>query len=953
MWKSNLALFRHVTTLNEAAIIEAKKNDQEANFQLVDSKKEVPTLQVTQNDRVLFIHSKYNPTQEAARIMKNVAAEIEARDHIIFYGVGLGYHIEEVVRQYPDKVCTIIEPNIEVFLRFLESRSLTNFPTNQVAAIYVPTKDMSLQQFITGLMTDLRGNAAVVLLPAYERLFKDEVKHFFELYQEALKTTRSTVAAQRAFSKRWVINSLKNLPQTTRTRNIVEMKEYFKGKPIIIAAAGPSLFEDIDQLKYIKEHGLAYIFAVGSANKAFMAHDITPDAVLTYDPQPHNVNVFQELMASGRTDIPMIYGTSVGFETTEAYPGPLFHFVNSADTVTNYYLGKKEDSFDVHDSTTITLVAIQVAELLEAATIILAGQNLAFKENRYYAEGIKHWTWTGEVRAEHEGKEVVLTEDVYGNSIETNESLNNMRRDIELYIEQSPHLKIINTTKKGAAIKGAPFNTLEAVTEGILTEKVVDKEWNEQDEVLISETTRKQVRKMEGAIGQMYDLFYQLEPLLEKVQTLKESQNVKQISRTFTSFDRAFNRFIQNDMYRCFIAPILKIELEQLKKHVALTNQEEDLAKRIDMIVITYVQFLQYVQEVFNEMIVHIQESVHPQLGKDDKMEIYAHHDGVFHYEGDWEREVVAFSDLSRGETVRKLSETISTKSSEKGARISFRFEGTMLQLFAQTGPEYSSNISVTIDGKERRVRTNEQRLQQGLTAKLGQQVLEVRALPNKVHEVTIELLDDAAFHFQGIAINEHGRVYHVDEVTKVEALEVGKRIRCHYCATVNTVGEFSGIGKASGNFISVSAEPNPDGDFYFIMVDDIDGEKKLIADRNVQNYISWNTLYDYDLTNLKGKKVIIDEIEMKLRLLTGGANEGCIDNEWDEYLNKVGHLKENVYMWNGIDDIASWVAETYEKNTRIAPRRTLLEGLEYRINELSYKNESKANNGFRPCLIG
>src|SRR5690606_5650412 len=113
-----------------------------------------------------------------------------------------------------------------------------------------------------------------------------------------------------------------------------------------------------------------------------------------------------------------------------AYPGPLFHFVNSADTVTNFYLGKEQDEFDVQDATTISLVALQIASLLGANPIILAGQNLAFKNERYYAEGIKHGNWKGEVRKDREGHSIVTTKDVYGNEIETNESLANMRKDI-------------------------------------------------------------------------------------------------------------------------------------------------------------------------------------------------------------------------------------------------------------------------------------------------------------------------------------------------------------------------------------------------------------------------------------------------------------------------------------------------------------------------------------------
>lgn len=67
----------------------------------------------------------------------------------------------------------------------------------------------------------------------------------------------------------------------------------FEGKPAIIVAAGPSLSEEFEHLKFIKENGLAYIFSVGSAINALIEHGIYPDAACTYDPKERNQNVIR------------------------------------------------------------------------------------------------------------------------------------------------------------------------------------------------------------------------------------------------------------------------------------------------------------------------------------------------------------------------------------------------------------------------------------------------------------------------------------------------------------------------------------------------------------------------------------------------------------------------------------------------------------------------------------
>lgn len=805
-------------------------------FEVVDSKTDVPTLKVNIDGRELFLHSKYNPIQEAERLVNHMDPSVLEKDHVIFFGVGLGYHIEQFAKKYPQKTFSIVEPHAEVFLRFLENRKLEIDFINHLVSIYIQSETVTLLEYLTQLSSTMKSNTALFILPAYERLFKEKVKHFFEVYKDALKMTQSNVIATQAFSKRWVINSLLNLPTTLTTQNILEKKEYFAGKPIIIAAAGPSLYEDLEHLKYIKDKGLAYIFAVGSANKAFIANGIFPDAVLTYDPQPHNVNVFKELIASGRTDIPMIYGTSVGFETIEAYPGPLFHFVNSADTVTNFYLGKEQDEFDVQDATTISLVALQIASLLGANPIILAGQNLAFKNERYYAEGIKHGNWKGEVRKDREGHSIVTTKDVYGNEIETNESLANMRKDIENFLQSHPDLNVINTTKGGAEIKGAPFEKIEDVINKYLTEKVVAKEWFENSDKNITNITIKQVRILERELEKMYGLYDSCMRILGKLNDLKTSSNLQQINKLVKDFYKNFNQILKNRFYISFILPIIKNDFEQVNNIIRTTKEELNLVKKVETINLVYSNYLYMVQEIFNELLVYIKEFVHPEIVplKEDAS-FYSFNDGALHYEGNWSFETIAFSDYEKNDKKFVIRRTISKMSSERGSKIKFYFKGTMLQVYTQTGFDFSNNIRITIDGVEKYIKTKENKYRFQLSPKYYQRVFEIKSLKNELHEVCIELLTDEPFHFQGISINKGGRVYHIDEVKTVNDIKIGKRIRCNV-KKVDELG-FSQISSL-GEVVVPSMDIDKTGiesDFYVEIVSKLSDDQYIaVANRNI-----------------------------------------------------------------------------------------------------------------------
>src|SRR5699024_6251883 len=99
-----------------------------------------------------------------------------------------------------------------------------------------------------------KGHLHVVTLPIYEKLYSREIVHIQERSIDALKDKRNALAVNISFQKRWTINAIKNFPTVLKTQNILHDidKNTFKGKPAIIVAAGPSLNEEFENLRYIK-----------------------------------------------------------------------------------------------------------------------------------------------------------------------------------------------------------------------------------------------------------------------------------------------------------------------------------------------------------------------------------------------------------------------------------------------------------------------------------------------------------------------------------------------------------------------------------------------------------------------------------------------------------------------------------------------------------------------------
>jgi hypothetical protein len=194
---------------------------------------------------------------------------------------------------------------------------------------------------------------------------------------------------------------------------------------------------------------------------------------------------------------------------------------------------------------------------------------------------------------------------------------------------------------------------------------------------------------------------------------------------------------------------------------------------------------------------------------------------------------------------------------------------------------------------------------------------------------------------------------------TDINDMVIGDKISCEYTASSNTMGTFANLGSAVKAEIPLSSSSTPDGTFYFIMVGyDYLGRKKLIADRNIQHSISWDTLNKSGVAASSGNIITINNVysnryELTLRLLTGGVSSTDRNNEWDKIIVKsnlngtITPGDNNVWNWNKI-----W-SQTSTTNTSGAGNRTVrgytaVDGSSY----IASNNTIAADTGFRPVLL-
>jgi hypothetical protein len=189
---------------------------------------------------------------------------------------------------------------------------------------------------------------------------------------------------------------------------------------------------------------------------------------------------------------------------------------------------------------------------------------------------------------------------------------------------------------------------------------------------------------------------------------------------------------------------------------------------------------------------------------------------------------------------------------------------------------------------------------------------------------------------------------------TSLNEMQIGDKISCEYVASSGSIGTFSNIGSATKGFLSVTTPSStPNGSFYFIHTGyDHKGRMKLVADRNIQSSITWDTLNTSGIATRSGVKIYFSGITMfnfSIRLLTGGTNSGDTDNEWNKIIvsstlgETISAGDNSVWNWNGLN---SWTFSTYSASSA---NRTL------RGNTAASTWSSSGTSGtayFRPVLV-
>lgn len=393
----------------------------------------VPTLAISKNGRKIYIHSNGIITKEAWNIAKEWY--LEKKLEYVIYGLGLGYHILELLEIDDTLEVTVYESDINIIHLACAYGCMDALlkHSKRFKLIY----DYDFSRLKTSLENLKKDAGHYIYYPSMgnidDKMARESMEEYFVSYSSVINQRNQLFS-----------NFKKNI--LNYDGYIDSLKEKFINKDLYIIAAGPSLDKNFLLLKNISKNGI--ILATGTVLKKIIKADILPDYVIITDGNIGAYNQINDLNAN----IPLLFLSTVNHKVTNTYLGKKYLICQEGFEPAERLA--KVNKYSLYQTGgSVTTTALEVGIQMGCKRIIFLGLDLAYTDNLNHASDTLEY---GII----DMPDYRTVEDINGKMIKTGKNLDIYRKWIENRVKSVKNIEFIDATEGGAKIKGMKIDKL-------------------------------------------------------------------------------------------------------------------------------------------------------------------------------------------------------------------------------------------------------------------------------------------------------------------------------------------------------------------------------------------------------------------------------------------------------------------------------------------------------------
>ncbi len=426
----------------------------------------------TEDGQRVHLASRLDPVREARRWIGSLELE-DAVHAVAVVGLGLGYHVAELLRQRPGGLVVALEPTPAVARAALQCVDLADDLRLGRLVLAVGQGRGDLQEPFRRHTAELMMGTRLAQHPASARAWPAACGQLQAAFADYTHFARSALVTAVEISATSTDNLLRNLPHYLGWPGIDELKDAARGRVAICIAAGPSLAGALPMLKQAK--GRAVLIAVQTVLRPLLEAGIRPDFVTALDYSPISGRFYEGL--GELPDVTLIADAKVHPVVPERFPGPRRLFRHDLLTRVLGELDAERDTLQA--GSTVAHLNLYLARYLGCDPIVLVGQDLGFGGHLYYAPGNPiHTTWAAELnrfnslelmewqRVARMGASLRTVPGSDGPSVTTDAQMFTYLQQFEADVARTS-ARVVNATAGGARIAGTERQELAEVLAGL------------------------------------------------------------------------------------------------------------------------------------------------------------------------------------------------------------------------------------------------------------------------------------------------------------------------------------------------------------------------------------------------------------------------------------------------------------------------------------------------------
>lgn len=419
-------------------------------YSVEDTRDGYHTFRYNNQGKKIYINSKYDVNNEVDMLLKDI--DFDKDSLFVVYGIGLGYHIKELIKRSSAKSkIFVIESNMEILNTYLRNENLLDICNNKVFLFFGNEQQIIAEinsHIFSFSIMPLSINCIPVIMRSYYSIYGQWIenvnKRIIDLFIHALYNLGNDVDDTIIGLE----NNFENIKELIKSPGVEIVKNKYKDMPAIIVSAGPSLDKNIKELK--NAQGKALILANDAVISTLRKNDIIPDAIFSIERVIETYDAFYK---------DNIIDEKIVFVGPPVVTKEIFEKLKNNKKLLFLKQGEKINEWISHDilnedrlikmGTSCAHVAFAFAKYVNADPIIFMGQDLA-----YTKDGITHSEYVEiKEKVSNDNKDLLYVRGIDGDMLPTNYDYKNFLVFLETEIANDNTGKIYIDATEGGAFK--------------------------------------------------------------------------------------------------------------------------------------------------------------------------------------------------------------------------------------------------------------------------------------------------------------------------------------------------------------------------------------------------------------------------------------------------------------------------------------------------------------------